>query len=100
MTTDTSATAGTVVGWISLALGIVIWSVLIPLTASAFFFADQITIEAGFATFGAIASGVVGGIGVSAIVHSEHKSGRGASWIYLGLVVAAVVVTALLNTRT
>ncbi|WP_406692307.1 hypothetical protein REH65_10670 [Saccharopolyspora sp. ID03-671] len=90
-------TAGTIVGWLVLALAIVVWLVIIPLTGSALFFATQITVEAGFATIGAVVYGVGGAIGFSAIAASEHRSSRPALWIYLALLAAAILVASALH---
>lgn len=91
------ATAGTVVGWLILALAIVVWLVVIPLTGSALFFANRITVEAGFAIIGAVVYGVAGAIGFSAIAASEHRSSRPALWIYLAPLAVAILVAIVLN---
>lgn len=91
------ATAGTVVGWLFLALAIAVWLVVIPLTGSALFFAGRITVEASFATIGTIVYGVAGAIGFSAIAASEHRSSRPALWIYLALLAIAILVAGILN---
>ncbi|SFS93041.1 hypothetical protein [Saccharopolyspora flava] len=93
------ATAGTVVGWLLLALAILVWLVVIPLTGSALFFATRITVEAGFATIGAVIYGILGAIGFSAIAASEHRSSRPALWIYLALLAVAILTTVTLNTQ-
>jgi hypothetical protein len=92
-----AATAGTAIGWLLLALGIVVWLAAIPITGAALFFARKITIEAEFATIGAVIYGVAGGLGLSAIAASEHRSARIALWVYLGLLAVAAVVAVLLN---
>lgn len=94
------ATAGTIVGWLVLALAIIVWLIVIPLTGSALFFASQITVEAGFATIGAVVYGVAGAIGFSTIAASEHRSSRPALWIYLALLAIVVFVVVALNFRS
>ncbi|WP_263251647.1 hypothetical protein [Saccharopolyspora rosea] len=84
------ATGATVAGWIILSLGILIWLVIVPLTASALLFASEITVEAGFATFGAVAFGIAGAIGFSAVAASEHRSARAALWIFSVLLLLAI----------
>ncbi len=93
------ATTGTVVGWLLLALAIAVWLVVTPLTGSALFFASRITVEASFATIGAVIYGVAGAIGFSVIAASEHRSSRPALWIYLTLLVIVIFVAVALNFR-
>lgn len=91
--------AATVVGWMVLALGLLIWLSVIPLTGTALFLAEKITVEAGFATFGGIGYGIVGAVGLSFIVASEHRSARPALLAYGLLLLAAVVVVVLLRSH-
>ncbi|QUG99736.1 hypothetical protein HUO13_02015 [Saccharopolyspora erythraea] len=102
MKTDSTkpATGATAIGWILLALGILIWLAVIPLTGMALFLAKKITIEAGFSTFGAVAYGVVGAIGLSAVAASEHRTTRAATWTYLILLAIAILVALLLNSTS
>ncbi|MDI2031684.1 hypothetical protein QFW96_23855 [Saccharopolyspora sp. TS4A08] len=93
------ATAGTVVGWLFLALAIAVWLVVIPLTGSALFFATRITAEPSFATIGTVVYGIVGAIGFTAVAATEHRSSRPALWIYLALLSLATIVAVALNLK-
>ncbi|GAA4861392.1 hypothetical protein [Saccharopolyspora cebuensis] len=93
------ATAGTVVGWITLSLALCVWVLIIPLTSSALLFASEVSIEAGFAAFAAVFYGIVGALGLSAVLHSEHRSRKAAGWVYGIFLLLAAAVAISLNLR-
>lgn len=94
---DRPANVAVVIGWGLLALGVVVWLAVVPLTAAALVGAEKISVEAGFATLGAVSFGVTGGVGFSVVAASRHRSARVAACVYGTMVLAATVNAILLN---
>lgn len=90
----------TIVGWLLLGLAIVVWLAGIPVSGAAFAFASRITVEPALATIAALIYGVIGGLGLSFIAASRHRSACRALWVYGVLLAFAVLVAVALGVHS
>ncbi len=100
-----ATSAGAFFGWVLLALGTLVWLLIVPVSAlsAAFSVASPTKMESGFAATGVTIFGILGGTGLSCLSYSfgnEHAATRTALWLYYPLLTFGIVTAVILQLIT